>query len=314
MGTISSIAGDDAAGGIRFDRYASERMGGPSRSQLKARGSFWLVNGKIVKPSRLIFPGDRIELRWDDPEPSALIPENLDLSVLYEDDRVLVVDKVQGLVVHPGAGNPRGTLANAVLFRSLRSSSGRSSSLQAAPSLRSGIVHRLDKDTSGVIIAAYDEETLAFLAGQFKSRTTRKLYVALVVGAPPRDRGRIEGIMGRDPKDRKLFTLGLERGKTSLTLYKVIERFDGFTFLALLPKTGRTHQLRVHLRSVGCPILGDPLYGKKNRTFPEATLMLHAYKLRIRLPGSSEGSTFVAPLPNRFKTLLSILRRRKRHG
>lgn len=330
MGSASFTVGDDASGGVRLDRYVVRLEGIPSRSQLKSRGFDATVNGVIAKPSRCLYPGDTVALSWDEPPPATLIPEDLPLPIIYEDGRVLVVDKPQGLVVHPGAGNPSGTLANAVLFRSSMKGTqadggeGAAGEAGVAPpipgdpyrgapgsatgrALRTGIVHRLDKDTSGVIIAAYDERSLAFLAEQFKARTTRKIYLAIVSPPPREDAGRVEGTLARDPRNRKRFFLSGGSGKSSLTFYRVLRRFGAYALVALKPRTGRTHQLRVHMRSIGSPILGDPIYGRKDRRFPEVTLMLHAYRLRITLPGAQGPSTFVAPMPERFRRVLRTL-------
>ena len=303
MARSEYTVGEEAAGGMRLDRYVAETLGLLTRSQLKVRFIGARVNGKQVKISRLLESGDRLELELKEPESSELEPQDLPLSVIYEDERVVVVDKEQGLVVHPGAGNRSGTLANALLFRRLSRS-------LTAEGFRPGIVHRLDKDTSGVIIAAYDDEALAFLADQFKERTTRKTYVAIVMGNPPLDAGIVDKRIARDPRDRKRFACVETGGKAALTQYKVVERFDGYTLMLLRPRTGRTHQLRVHLRSLGCPILGDPIYGRDDDRFPAATLMLHALRLRLRLPGASSPSTFTAPLPQRFRSILRTLRRR----
>jgi 23S rRNA pseudouridine1911/1915/1917 synthase len=299
--SLSVMVGQDAAGGIRLDRYVAERLALLSRSQVKARGLSARVNGSAVKISRLLVPGDSLELEWKESEPSDLVAEDLPLDVLFETDRVVVIDKRQGLVVHPGAGNRSGTLANALLFRRLARGG-------AGAGFRPGIVHRLDKDTSGVIIAAYDDEALAFLSQQFKERTTRKTYAAIVRGSFREDRGRIETNIARDPRDRKRFVCVERGGKQAVTLYRVVQRLNGYTFVLLRPKTGRTHQLRVHLRHLGCPIVGDPIYAKSDARFPNATLMLHALRLTITLPGAEAPSTFAAPLPERFRTVLRTLR------
>jgi 23S rRNA pseudouridine1911/1915/1917 synthase len=279
-----------------------------SRSQIKARCLSASLNGKEVKISRILKGGDKLELRWEEAPETDLVPEDLPLDILYEDDRVVVVNKAQGMVVHPGAGNRSGTLANALLFR--RQSRG---PLPAGSGgLRPGIVHRLDKDTSGVIIAAYDDEALTFLAGQFKDRSVRKTYAALVCGTPGESSGRMEGRIVRDPGDRKKFALSADpgRGKPSLTLYRVVRSWGSHSLLLLRPRTGRTHQIRVHLRSLGCPILGDPLYGKRDSRFPLATLMLHAKSLSIVLPGRSAAERFETSLPCRFREIMEALNSR----
>lgn len=304
MPSLTVIVPADIAGGLRLDRFIAEHLAVLSRSQIKARGLTARVNGKAVKISRPLAGGDTLEIFWNEAESSELEPQDLPLSVLYEDARAVVVDKAQGMVVHPGAGNRSGTLANALLFRRLE----RRGSADPNAGVRPGIVHRLDKDTSGVIIAAYDDASLAFLADQFKARTTRKIYIAVVCGSPPEDRGSISTFIARDAKDRKRFAVSASAGKLALTQYRVLKRFRGYAFVSLRLKTGRTHQLRVHLRHIGCPILGDPIYGRKDALFPNATLMLHAYSLEIRLPGSDQPTRFTAPIPERFRTVLRLLR------
>jgi 23S rRNA pseudouridine1911/1915/1917 synthase len=289
---------------LRLDRYVAEYLKLLSRSQIKARCLSASLNGKNVKISRILKGGDKLELCWEDEPESDLVPEDLPLDILYEDDRVVVVNKAQGMVVHPGAGNRSGTLANALLFR--RQSRGPLPAGSAG--MRPGIVHRLDKDTSGVIIAAYDDEALAFLAGQFKNRSVRKTYAALVCGRPESS-GRIEGRIVRDPRDRKKFAFSTDqgRGKPSLTLYRVVRSWGRHSLLLLRPRTGRTHQIRVHLRSLGCPILGDPLYGKRDSRFPLASLMLHSKSLSIVLPGRTAAERFGTSLPCRFREIMEAL-------
>ncbi|MDR0708101.1 MAG: RluA family pseudouridine synthase [Treponema sp.] len=289
---------------MRLDRFVAEKLKLLTRSQVKSRNLAARVNGKPVKISRIVQNGDCLELSWDEAAPSGLTPENIPLETLYEDSRVIVINKQQGLVVHPGAGNARGTVANALLYRRL-SCGG----LQAGAAFRPGIVHRLDKDTSGVLIAAYDDDALAFLADQFKTRKTRKLYAAVVQGIPQAASGVIEGNIARDSHNRKRFSVSSGKGKTALTCYKIIRSWEkppntgscGYgkpcALLLLRPKTGRTHQLRVHLRHIGHPILGDPIYGAPD---PHMSLMLHAKSLSIILPGETKMRTFKTALPERF--------------
>ncbi|PKL23803.1 MAG: RluA family pseudouridine synthase [Spirochaetae bacterium HGW-Spirochaetae-3] len=291
-----------AKGAVRFDKYVSEEMRLLTRSQLKARLVALSVNGKAAKPSRLVSEGDRFvaELRDEEDRSSASLPEAIPLSVLYEDEYVIVMDKPQGMVVHPAHGNWSGTLANALLGRFAAGG-------LAAPS-RAGIVHRLDKDTSGVIIAGKTAAAQEFLSAQFRGRTTVKTYVAIVRRAPKADSGRIDGWLARDPKDRKRFAPSEEgAGKRAISEWRVVAKAGGYSVLALGLRTGRTHQLRVHCKALGCPILGDPIYGEKDGRFPDATLMLHALELRIRLPGAEAESSFRAPIPGRFLAIASAL-------
>lgn len=292
--TYSCVVEEGLPSGLRLDRYVAERLGLLTRSQIKARALRASLNGREVKISKALKAGDRLELVWAEPEPVTLIPEDIPLDVLYEDERVVVVNKAQGMVVHPGAGNRRGTLANALLFRK-----------PAGEGFRPGIVHRLDKDTSGVIIAAYDNEALAFLAGQFKRRQVRKTYAALVRGIPPGPVGVIRSRITRDPRFRTRFTVSQDTGKAALTRYRIIRDWGSHSLLLLSPKTGRTHQLRVHLRSLGHPITGDPIYGEGG------SLMLHAARLCLRLPDAPFARVFKAPLPARFRALIASLGRKQ---
>jgi len=292
--------------GLRADKYIAETAKVMGRSQIKARGACLKVNGKTEKFSRKLSPGDVVELSWTEEPSHTLVPEKLDIKIIYEDDNVFVFDKAQGMVTHPGAGNWRGTLANAALWLDAERKG------RGTPP-RGGIVHRLDKDTSGVIIVARNIETHEFLSAQFKDRSTRKEYLAFVKGYPGAQTGRIDNHLARDRRDRKKFALSVSGGKKAVTDYKVISRWklkgqDEYTLLALYPRTGRTHQLRVHMAEVGCPIVGDPLYGKRDSNFPHCSLMLHARRLKIRLPGSIEAILFLAPVPERFRAMAAALR------
>lgn len=298
MAQLEGIVGE--AGATRLDRYIADDMGLLSRSQFKARFVSAVVNGRDAKPSRPLKPGDRfvIQLLDEVDRSSASMPEDLPITVLYEDDQVLVVDKAQGMVVHPAHGNWSGTLANALL--------GRIGSAGVPP--RAGIVHRLDKDTSGVIIAARSAATQEALAAQFRDRTTIKTYIAITQRRPALPRGRIDTWLARDPRDRKRFAAAPEgTGKRAISEWRVLAEAAGYAVVALRPKTGRTHQLRVHCRDLGCPILGDPIYGKPDRRFATASLMLHAYELQIRLPGSDEVSIFRAPIPERMVSIAAAI-------
>ena len=287
--------------GMRVDAYIADVLALFSRSQVKRRVMRIRLNGIQAKASKHLTPGDKLEITYTDAPGTNPVAEPIELSILFEDRNVVVIDKQQGMVVHPAGGNWSGTLVNALLWHcsSLRSSF-------AADEGRPGIVHRLDKDTSGVIIAAKNSETREFLSEQFRRRNVRKRYLAVVCGAPPVDRGRIDTWIARDPHNRKRFTClmqgsGASRGKRALTLYRKIRLIDGFSLISLQPRTGRTHQLRVHMAHLGCPIVGDPLYGGKAANRSGWTLMLHAHRLSIILPGEDQPRTFQAPLPGRFK-------------
>jgi 23S rRNA pseudouridine1911/1915/1917 synthase len=318
-----------APGASRTDVYIAEAVGALSRSQIKARGAVIRVNGALAKPSRPLKEGDRLELSWTEEPPPGLVPEDILLDIIYEDERCVVVDKVQGMVVHPGAGNRRGTLANALLALFARSRETEADGPDAArepasrppasrppasrpPAARGGVVHRLDKDTSGVIIAAKDLEAQAFLASQFKDRLAKKEYLAITRGLPSPASGRISDRLGRDKRDRKRFARVESGGKAAITDYRVVAawgagaegaRGEAYALVSLRPRTGRTHQLRVHMAALGTPILGDPIYGRRDPRFPEAALMLHARRLRIALPGGKGEADFDAPVPERFRAV-----------
>ena len=298
MGDYHGIVDLPSGQMARLDIYIAECLGLMSRSQIKARSLLASVNGKTVKRSRSVRAGDELYLSWEDSPPLDIIPQHIPLDIVYEDDRVVVVNKQQGLVVHPGAGNLSGTLANALMWRLNEKLHG-SDAAVAGP--RPFIVHRLDKDTSGLIIAAWDCAALSFLADQFKARTVRKVYAAIVRGCPAERSGVISANIVRDRNNRKRFTVSEDSGKSALTYYRVVKSRDDCSLLRLCPKTGRTHQLRVHLRSIGHPIVGDPVYGQA--VGQGATLALHAKSLELVLPGAQTRTRFVTKLPARFKEL-----------
>lgn len=309
---------------LRADKYLADELGLMNRSQLKARGARLFCNGREVKFSFKLKRGDALRLEWTEAPSKEIVPQELPLKLIYQDDDVYVIDKPQGMVTHPAAGNWTGTLANGVLWLETRAAAALppAGTARSAPP-RAGIVHRLDKDTSGVIIVARNAAALEFLARQFHDREAHKEYFAIVRGVPPAERGRIDTWLARSPRDRKKFAVSPEgKGKRALTLYRVrkVWRLDTgagrggrvagqYSLLALYPRTGRTHQLRVHCAHLGCPILGDPLYAKPDAQFPDATLMLHAHRLSIRLPSRpAETSIFVAPVPARFARVAAQLR------
>ncbi|MDR1445162.1 MAG: RluA family pseudouridine synthase [Treponema sp.] len=298
MPVFSGIVENTA--GLRLDRYVSGCLGLLSRSQFKSRSMIAAVNGKQAKPSRIVKNGDHLDLSWREAEGPNLEAEDLPLNVIYEDPHVIVIDKAQGMVVHPGAGNHSGTLVNALLFRR--------AALPGDP-LRPGIVHRLDKDTSGVMICAWDTEALAFLAAQFKAGTVRKRYAAILRGVPGEGSGRVKTLLCRDSRNRQRFAVG-EKGKEALSYFTVVRSWNTHSLVLLRPRTGRTHQLRVHMAYLGHPIVGDPLYGSGDPLFPGAAMMLHAKNLGITLPGEQERRVFTSPLPDRFRSLIRTLEKK----
>jgi len=315
MPSLSHTIEEQLPAFFRLDRYISESLNLLSRSQIKVRNLSAKINGKEVKISKPVKQGDHLELNWMDSPPIEIIAQDLPIDIVYEDDNCVVINKAQGMVVHPGAGNRQGTLANALYYRRLNKLDSKNKNnpenAGCQSSVRPGIVHRLDKETSGIIIAAYNDEAHVFLADQFKTRKTKKTYIAIVHGTPKETEGRIETFITRDSRDRKKFTVG-SAGKSALTFYKVIKSWNSHSLLLLRPRTGRTHQLRVHLRHIGNPVLGDPIYHCKEKRFSnalifETSLMLHSKSLAITLPGESERRIFTSAMPERFIDIIKKL-------
>lgn len=297
---------------VRLDSFvaSSSCCADMSRSHLKATVQRIFINGRPAKLSSPVQAGDRLFIVWAEQIPDAVIPEAIPLRIIYEDGAVTVVNKAAGMVTHPAPGNWHGTLANALLARwgGLSVAATATDSPGGLP--RPGIVHRLDKDTTGVIITARTAAATAWLQNQFKARTVRKEYIALVAGKPPARSGDIRTWIVRDPRNRKRFTAKSTggQGKYARTLYHCIACYGPYSVIRLRIKTGRTHQIRVHLKQLGCPIVGDTLYGKKDARFPDAPLMLHARLLRIRLPGRTAFTTFRAAIPPQFLAVYRAVR------
>ena len=300
--SVEARVDDPGCDGMRLDVFIAERLALFSRSQARARITELAVNGVPARLGKKLKTGDRVSLTYTEAPPPDIVPQEIPLSIIFENDDVIVVDKPQGMVVHPGSGNPRDTLANALLFHcdGLAREFG-------ADDPRPGIVHRLDKETSGVIIAAKNPRAHEFLSRQFQRHEVRKRYLALVKGSLPSQRGRIETRIARDPRDRKRFACVNTGGRLAVTLWTVMRAWDGYSLVALTPGTGRTHQLRVHMQHMRTPILGDPLYARRDPRLPEATLMLHAWKLRISLPGETEPRVFASPVPPRFRGIIRLI-------
>lgn len=282
----------------RADKYLTENLELVNRSQLQKRCRCLRINGSEARASRRVRHGDIIEVDLDPEPPSAISAEDVGLSVVFENDDVVVVDKPPGMVVHPGAGNWSGTLAHGLLYHV--------SALDADPdSLRPGIVHRLDKDTSGVMICARHLGAKEFLSRQFAARRVGKRYVAVTRGVPRPVRGTVSGTLARDPAHRRRFRHQTKGGRTALTDYRVARVYGGrYALVMLRPRTGRTHQLRVHMTHLGTPILGDSLYGRRDGRFPDARLCLHALALTVMLPGELVPRTFTAPIPSDMRAIM----------
>ena len=262
------------------------------------------INEKSIEKSKfLLKKGDKILLKIPPPEEINLTAQNIPLDILYEDEDIIVVNKKRGMVVHPAAGNFDGTLVNALLYHS-KNLSGINGKI------RPGIVHRLDKDTSGVMVVAKNDAAHLSLSEQISSKTAKRTYLAIIHGNLKNDNGEIEGDIGRHPKDRKKMAVVTKNGKYALTKYRVIERFKNYSIIACELKTGRTHQIRVHTAHIGHPVICDPLYGqKKAAQFNISGQALHSAKLTLIHPKTNEIMNFFAPLPEDMKNILSILRK-----
>jgi 23S rRNA pseudouridine1911/1915/1917 synthase len=236
------------------------------------------------------------------PEPTKIIPEDIYLDIIFENDDVLVINKPASMVVHPGAGHKSGTLVHAILAHipNIEGVGGEQ---------RPGIVHRLDKNTSGLIVVAKNDRAHHWLSDQFKERKVDKNYLALVDGVPPTSKGRIEAAIGRDQTKRKTMAVTAPgRGRNAVSEYQTVERFPAHTLLKIKPITGRTHQIRVHLSFIGCPVVGDTVYGHRHPTIPLQRHFLHASSLSIVLPNEDAPKKFEAPLPEELTNALSLIR------
>lgn len=297
---INFIVGEED-GGVRIDKYLSEELPSLSRTKIKSLidTNMVTVNGEIIKPSYKVLDGDKIEISNILEVDNEIKAENIPLDIIYEDDHLLVVNKEQGMVVHPAPGNYSGTLVNALLYREEKLSNINGPD-------RPGIVHRLDKDTSGLLLIAKHNDSHEFLAAQLKDRTAGRVYYALVHGVISEDSGLIDVPIGRDPKNR-LKMAPNKQGKQALTHFRVIERFKEFSLIECKLETGRTHQIRVHLNYIGNPIAGDAVYGPKNTLEGEGQY-LHAKELSIIHPETKKRIIFESDLPEYFEKILSKLR------
>ncbi len=293
----------DEKGGGRLDRYVADRLSGLSRSKVQRliENGHILLNGEVKKASYSLAVGDSIQLHIPPEEPRLPQAEDIPLDVVYEDDDLLVVNKPPRLVVHPAPGHPSGTLVNALLAHRPEIAEA-----DANPQ-RPGIVHRLDADTSGLLVVATNRETQSALQAQFKAREVEKAYLALLHGHLTPDHAAIEAPIGRHPHDRK--RMGVVRGgRYARTEYRVQEHLQDFTVVEAKPLTGRTHQLRVHFSSIGYPIVGDDKYGRRREEVGAPRQLLHAQRLTFTHPGSDERLTFETELPPDFRRVLEHLR------
>lgn len=291
----------DAALTGRIDKVLGHHLKQFSRSQIQK----WVtdgnvtVNGQPVKPKYKLAVGDQVVVSPEAPQKIDLEPENIPLDIVYEDDDVLVVNKPQGMVVHPAPGHPNHTLVNALLYHSpLSTINGE---------FRPGIVHRIDKDTSGLLMVAKNDMAHRSLAAQLKAKTNQREYVALVHGVIKQEAGTIDAPIGRSRKDRKKQAI-VSDGRHAVTHFKVLKRYRHYTLVSCRLETGRTHQIRVHMKSIGHPLAGDPLYGPR-KTLPGKGQYLHARELGFKHPRTDKQLLFTAPLPDYFQRMLDHLDR-----
>jgi 23S rRNA pseudouridine1911/1915/1917 synthase len=290
----------------RLDKYLASHLPDYSRARLQAliRDGFVTINDRQTQKSgQMIDKPATIRLRIPPVQPSELVPEAIPLDIIFENHDLLVVNKPAGMVVHPAAGHDRGTLVHAALAHAPEMEG-------IGGEARPGVVHRLDKNTSGLILLAKNDIALRWLQEQFHSRNVEKAYLALVDGKPPTPSGRIEAPIGRSSSQRKQMAIVAEhKGRQASSIYHAIESFPNHTLLEIHPITGRTHQIRLHLGFIGCPVVGDTLYGRRKPSLPLQRHFLHAARLTIRLPGEDQPRNFEAPLPAELVQILEQLRR-----
>lgn len=300
METLTLEVGDENHG-KRLDQYVSQEVEQLSRvlaADLIKNGQI-RIEGRKVKASHRVKKGDLISVHIPPPQEVELTPQDIPLTVVYEDQDLVIIDKPQGMVVHPAHGNWDQTLVNALLFQ-VQDLSGINGEL------RPGIVHRLDKDTSGLLVVAKNDRSHRHLAEQIKTHSFTREYTALVHGQVRENQGIIEAPIGRDPRDRKKMAV-VAGGRPSITGYQVLERFANYTLVRCRLETGRTHQIRVHMSYLGYPVVGDPLYGPRKNQWGLNKQLLHASLLTIEHPATGEVMTFQSPLPEYFDIILKEL-------
>ncbi|MFB9325401.1 RluA family pseudouridine synthase [Paenibacillus aurantiacus] len=298
------VRGDEA--GERLDKFVTENMYDDSISRTQVqdwiKNADVLVNGRTVKPNYKIADADIIVVTVPEPQSAVIEPEAIPMDVVFEDSDVIVINKPRGMVVHPAPGHSSGTVVNALMHhcKDLSGING---------VLRPGIVHRIDKDTSGLLMVAKNDLAHASLAAQLKEHSVTRKYIALVHGNVPHDQGTVDAPIGRDPKDRKLFTVTEKGSKHAVTHFMVVERFGDYTLMELQLETGRTHQIRVHMKYIGHPLAGDPVYGR-SKTIGLKGQALHAAVLGFVHPRTGEEMIFEAPVPADMEHELEVLRKR----
>ena len=307
-----SLTVDKGQALLRIDKFLTNRMEGASRNRIQtaADAGTILVNGTPVKSSYKVKPLDRISIVMPYPvREIEIIPENIPLDIRYEDDDLIIVNKAAGMVVHPGHGNYSGTLVNALLYHCAGQLSG------IGGAIRPGIVHRIDKDTSGLLVMAKNDAAHQALSAQFSVHSIHRVYHAIVYGNLKEDEGFVETYLGRDPRDRKKMAVVPQEAsgaRYAYTGWRVLERFGNFTYIACQLKTGRTHQIRVHMASIGHPLAGDAVYGPRNCIKSLNGQCLHAKELGFIHPATQQWVQFDSPLPAYFTEFLTRLRKEHR--
>lgn len=294
---------DQKLANTRLDKALSELLLDVSRTKIKSYldDGLILVNNKVEKASYKVEENDVIEVADLPKEETDLSAENIPLNIVYEDDDLMVINKPKGLVVHPGAGNKSGTLANGLKFHSdsLSTING---------DFRPGIVHRLDKDTAGLLVVAKNDFTHVKLQEQLVDHTLSRKYYALVLGVISEDNGQIIAPIGRDKQNRQKMAVDLRNGKEAETSFRVLKRFSNSTLVECVLKTGRTHQIRVHMNYIGHPVIGDPLYGKGNRLIYDDGQLLYAHYIKFIHPRTKKALDFDSPMPSYFEDFLKTLK------
>lgn len=298
-----TVSPEDA--GVRIDKYLAEQLPDITRSYLQKllKDGSVQMNGKPVKASTKTAAGALIALTIPEPEEPEILPEDIPLDILYEDSDVILINKPKNMVVHPAAGHYTGTLVNALMYHCRGDLSGINGVL------RPGIVHRIDKDTTGVLIVCKNDRAHNALAEQLKEHSITRKYRAIVCGNLKEDEGTVDAPLGRHPQDRKKMAIVRSGGKRAVTHYRVLERFGNDTYIECQLETGRTHQIRVHMASLGHPLLGDEIYGRAKSPFKLEGQTLHAMVLGFIHPTTGEYMEFEAPLPEYFEKLLEKLRK-----